>query len=106
MIMKKLIGYTMFWIAVGMVLMLIISDVWIAVIIIAFLLIVIIPEQGIIQINAGIFRPLFVIFALFLVPVGPQIWIAKKVMHPFLTELINVYSMPVVCLIYPFVYII
>ena len=38
--MKKLIGYTMFWIAVGMVLMLIISDVWIAVIIIAFLLIV------------------------------------------------------------------
>ena len=30
----------MFWIAVGMVLMLIISDVWIAVIIIAFLLIV------------------------------------------------------------------
>ena len=40
MIMKKLIGYTMFWIAVGMVLMLIISDVWIAVIIIAFLLIV------------------------------------------------------------------
>ena len=34
--MKKLIGYTMFWIAVGMVLMLIISDVWIAVIIIAF----------------------------------------------------------------------
>lgn len=39
--MKKLIGYTMFWIAVGMVLMLIISDVWIAVIIIAFLLIVV-----------------------------------------------------------------
>ena len=38
--MKKLIGYTMFWIAVGMVLMLIISDVWIAVILIAFLLIV------------------------------------------------------------------
>lgn len=38
--MKKLIGYTMFWIAVGMVLMLIISDVWIAVIIIAFLFIV------------------------------------------------------------------
>ncbi len=38
--MKKLIGYTMFWIAVGMVLMLIISDVWIAVIIIVFLLIV------------------------------------------------------------------
>ena len=38
--MKKLIGYTMFWIAVGMVLMLIISDVWIAVIIIACLLIV------------------------------------------------------------------
>ena len=38
--MKKLIGYTMFWIAVGMVLMLIISDAWIAVIIIAFLLIV------------------------------------------------------------------
>lgn len=36
--MKKLIGYTMFWIAVGMVLMLIISDVWIAVIIIAFCL--------------------------------------------------------------------
>ena len=38
--MKKLIGYTMFWIAVGMVLMLIISEVWIAVILIAFLLIV------------------------------------------------------------------
>mgnify|MGYP004480330501 FL=1 len=38
--MKKLIGYTMFWTAVGMVLMLIISDVWIAAIIIAFLLIV------------------------------------------------------------------
>ena len=38
--MKKLIGYTLFWIAVGTVLMLIISDVWIAVIIIAFLLIV------------------------------------------------------------------
>ena len=38
--MKKLIGYTLFWIAVGMVLMLIISEVWIAVILIAFLLIV------------------------------------------------------------------
>lgn len=38
--MKKLIGYTMFWIAVGMVLMLIVSEVWIAIILIAFLLIV------------------------------------------------------------------
>ena len=38
--MKKLIGYTMFWIAVGMVLMLIISKTWVTIIIIAFLLII------------------------------------------------------------------
>ena len=38
--MCRMLGFIIFWIAVGMVLMLIISDVWIAVIIIAFLLIV------------------------------------------------------------------
>ena len=38
--MKKLIGYTCVWIAVGMVLMLIIGEIWIALICITFLLIV------------------------------------------------------------------
>lgn len=38
--MKKLIGYTMFWIAVGMILMLIISQKCIAIICIAILLII------------------------------------------------------------------
>lgn len=36
--MKKLIGYTCFWIAVGMVLMLIIGEVWIAILCITFLI--------------------------------------------------------------------
>lgn len=38
--MKKLIGYTMFWVAIGMLLMLIINNTWFTIICIAFLLIV------------------------------------------------------------------
>lgn len=38
--MKRLIGYTMFWIAVGLILGLLICETWIIIIIIAILLII------------------------------------------------------------------
>lgn len=38
--MGKLIGYTIFWIAVGMLLMLVISNVWIGLILIAIFIII------------------------------------------------------------------
>lgn len=38
--MKKLIGYTIFWIGIGMLLMLLITNIWIGILLIIILLII------------------------------------------------------------------
>lgn len=38
--MKKLIGYTLFWIGIGMLLMLLITNIWIGILLIIILLII------------------------------------------------------------------